>query len=61
MPMVGDDDVLVQVHAAGVDQGVWHLMAGLPYPVRATCGLRSPRLASAAWISRDASRRSASA
>jgi len=30
MPVVVDDDVLVQVRAAGVDQGVWHLMAGLP-------------------------------
>ena len=25
--------MLVRVHAAGVDQGVWHLMAGLPYLV----------------------------
>lgn len=29
-PVVEDDDVLVQVHAAGVDQGVWHIIAGLP-------------------------------
>jgi NADPH:quinone reductase-like Zn-dependent oxidoreductase len=43
-PMVGDGDVLVRVHAAGVDQGVWHLMAGLPYLVRvAGVGLRAPR------------------
>jgi NADPH:quinone reductase-like Zn-dependent oxidoreductase len=42
-PVVGDDDVLVLVHAAGVDQGVWHLMAGLPYPVRATYGIRRPK------------------
>ncbi len=33
-PVVGDDDVLVRVHAAGVDPGVWHLMTGLPYLVR---------------------------
>ncbi len=33
-PEPGDDDVLIQVHAAGVDPGVWHLMAGLPYLVR---------------------------
>jgi NADPH:quinone reductase-like Zn-dependent oxidoreductase len=33
-PEPGDDDVLLQVHAAGVDPGVWHLMAGLPYLVR---------------------------
>jgi NADPH:quinone reductase-like Zn-dependent oxidoreductase len=30
-PVIGDDEVLVRVHAAGVDQGVWHVMAGLPY------------------------------
>jgi NADPH:quinone reductase-like Zn-dependent oxidoreductase len=34
--------VLVRVHAAGVDRGVWHLMTGLPYPVRLAYGLRSP-------------------
>jgi NADPH:quinone reductase-like Zn-dependent oxidoreductase len=43
-PVVGDDDVLVRVQAAGVDQGVWHVMAGLPYPIRiAGYGLRSPK------------------
>ena len=29
-PTVGDNEVLVRVRAAGVDRGVWHLMAGLP-------------------------------
>jgi NADPH:quinone reductase-like Zn-dependent oxidoreductase len=29
-PVPGDDDVLIRVKAAGVDQGVWHLMTGLP-------------------------------
>jgi NADPH:quinone reductase-like Zn-dependent oxidoreductase len=33
-PALGDDDVLIRVHAAGVDPGVWHLMTGLPYLVR---------------------------
>ena len=33
-PVAGDDDVLVRVHAAGVDPGVWHFAAGLPYMVR---------------------------
>jgi NADPH:quinone reductase-like Zn-dependent oxidoreductase len=43
-PAVGDDDVLVRVHAAGVDPGVWHLMTGLPYLVRFMgYGLRAPR------------------
>ena len=43
-PEIGDDEVLVRVHAAGVDRGVWHLMAGLPYPIRlAGYGLRAPK------------------
>ena len=44
MPLVGDDDVVVRVRAAGVDQGVWHVLAGLPYPIRvAGFGLRAPK------------------
>ncbi len=42
-PEIGDDDVLVRVHAAGVDRGVWHLMTGLPYLVRMAYGLRTPK------------------
>jgi NADPH:quinone reductase-like Zn-dependent oxidoreductase len=43
-PVVGDDEVLLRVRAAGVDQGVWHVMAGLPYPIRlAGYGLRAPK------------------
>ena len=42
-PMFGDEDVLVGVRAAGVNPGVWHLMAGQPYLVRAFSGLRKPR------------------
>jgi NADPH:quinone reductase-like Zn-dependent oxidoreductase len=43
-PEIGDDEVLVRVHAAGVDRGVWHLMTGLPYPIRlAGYGLRAPK------------------
>lgn len=43
-PVPGDDEVLVRVHAAGVDRGVWHLMAGLPYLVRIMgFGLRAPK------------------
>jgi len=43
-PIVGDDEVLIQVHAAGVDPGVWHLMTGLPYLVRLMgFGLRAPK------------------
>ncbi|MCX4960602.1 NAD(P)-dependent alcohol dehydrogenase [Streptomyces virginiae] len=42
-PVPGRREVLVRVRAAGVDQGVWHLMAGMPYAVRAVSGLRTPR------------------
>src|SRR5687767_2246524 len=43
-PASGDDEVLVHVHAAGVDQGAWHLMAGVPYPIRlAGYGLPAPK------------------
>ncbi len=43
-PVVGDRDVLIRVHAAGVDPGVWHLMTGLPYLVRIMgYGLRAPK------------------
>ena len=43
-PQIGADEVLVRVHAAGVDRGVWHIMTGLPYPIRlAGYGLRAPK------------------
>jgi NADPH:quinone reductase-like Zn-dependent oxidoreductase len=43
-PEIADDEVLVRVVAAGVDRGVWHLMTGLPYPMRvAGYGFRSPK------------------
>jgi NADPH:quinone reductase-like Zn-dependent oxidoreductase len=31
------------VRAAGVDAGVWHVVAGMPYAVRAGFGVRAPR------------------
>ncbi|MFZ5893315.1 MAG: NAD(P)-dependent alcohol dehydrogenase [Myxococcota bacterium] len=37
------NEVIVRVHAAGVDFGVWHLMEGMPYAVRLATGLRRPR------------------
>jgi NADPH:quinone reductase-like Zn-dependent oxidoreductase len=44
-PMAGDDDLLIQVHAAGVDPGVWHLMTGLPYLVRVMgFGFSTPKI-----------------
>lgn len=43
-PVPGEDEVLIRVRAAGVDQGVWHLMTGLPYLTRAVgFGLRAPK------------------
>ena len=37
-------EVLVRVHAAGVDRGVWHIVTGLPYPIRlAGYGFRRPK------------------
>ena len=43
-PTIADDEVLVRVHAAGLDRGTWHIMAGLPYPMRLMgFGLRAPK------------------
>jgi NADPH:quinone reductase-like Zn-dependent oxidoreductase len=43
-PEIGASEVLVRVHAAGVDRGVWHVMTGLPYPIRlAGYGFRAPK------------------
>jgi NADPH:quinone reductase-like Zn-dependent oxidoreductase len=43
-PVAGNGDVLVRVHAAGVDQGVWHLMTGTPYAMRLVgFGIRAPK------------------
>ena len=45
-PSIGEGEVLVRVRAAGVDPGVWHLMTGEPYLVRAMgFGLRKPKVA----------------
>ena len=43
-PEVGDDNVLVQVVAAGVDRGALHFMTGQPYLMRLGTGLRTPRV-----------------
>jgi NADPH:quinone reductase-like Zn-dependent oxidoreductase len=43
-PTIADEQVLVRVHAASVDRGTWHIMAGLPYPIRvAGFGFRKPK------------------
>jgi NADPH:quinone reductase-like Zn-dependent oxidoreductase len=45
LPVIGDDEVLVRVRAAGVDPGVWHLMTGRPYFVRLMgMGVRRPKV-----------------
>lgn len=44
-PVPKDGEVLTRVHAAGVDPGVWHLMTGRPYLVRAMgFGFRAPKV-----------------
>lgn len=42
-PTIREDEVLIEVVAAGLDRGVWHLMSGMPYLIRAMgYGLRKP-------------------
>jgi NADPH:quinone reductase-like Zn-dependent oxidoreductase len=43
-PVVGDDDVLVRVHAAAVNPADWHVMRGLPYIMHMVFGLLKPRI-----------------
>lgn len=43
-PECGEDDVLVQVVAAGVDRGALHFMTGRPYLMRLGTGLRTPKV-----------------
>ena len=42
-PSIDEREVLVEVRAAGIDRGTWHLMAGLPYAIRLFSGLRHPK------------------
>ena len=43
-PEVTGHEVLVRVHAAGLDRGTWHLMTGKPYLMRiAGLGFRGPK------------------
>src|SRR5215212_4581136 len=44
IPEIADDEVLVRVHATGVGRDVWHVLTGLPYPIRiAGYGFRAPK------------------
>jgi NADPH:quinone reductase-like Zn-dependent oxidoreductase len=43
-PEIGDNEVLVRVHAASVHIGDWHVMTGLPYLLRVVgFGFRAPK------------------
>src|SRR5919106_5443199 len=43
-PVVGEDDVLVRVRAAGCGPDVWHLMTGQPYFARLVLGFPRPKV-----------------
>ncbi|CAM3419693.1 NAD(P)-dependent alcohol dehydrogenase [Occultella aeris] len=42
-PGAKGNEVLVRVHAAGLDRGVWHVMTGLPYLGRLAFGPHRPK------------------
>src|SRR3954453_1843258 len=43
-PDIGAREVLIEVLAAGVERGAWHVMTGKPYAVRlAGYGIRAPK------------------
>jgi NADPH:quinone reductase-like Zn-dependent oxidoreductase len=48
-PPVGENDVLVRVHAAGCGPDVWHLMTGMPYMARLAVGFRRPKIRVRGW------------
>ena len=43
VPEPGDHEVLIKVHAAGLDRGTEHLMTGKPYAMRLALGMTRPR------------------
>jgi NADPH:quinone reductase-like Zn-dependent oxidoreductase len=43
IPAVGDDEVLVKIHAASVNALDWHVTRGMPYFMRLFGGFRKPR------------------
>jgi NADPH:quinone reductase-like Zn-dependent oxidoreductase len=42
-PAAADDEVVLRVHAAGLDRGTWHMMTGQPYLGRLAFGVPRPR------------------
>jgi NADPH:quinone reductase-like Zn-dependent oxidoreductase len=43
LPEIAASEVLLRVHAAGLDRGAWHLMTGKPYLLRAVFGTGKPK------------------
>jgi NADPH:quinone reductase-like Zn-dependent oxidoreductase len=43
-PVLSDNGVLVQVYAASVNAGDWHLMRGTPFLARLVFGIRKPKI-----------------
>jgi NADPH:quinone reductase-like Zn-dependent oxidoreductase len=44
LPTVGDDGILVRVHAAALNPADWHLVNGVPHLSRPQIGLRRPKV-----------------
>ncbi|MCB0185789.1 MAG: hypothetical protein KDE31_16085, partial [Caldilineaceae bacterium] len=42
-PTPKDKEVLIEVHAAAVNAGDWHLLRGQPFLMRLGTGLRKPK------------------
>jgi NADPH:quinone reductase-like Zn-dependent oxidoreductase len=42
-PEIAAGEVLLRVHAAGLDRGAWHLMTGKPYLLRLIFGIGKPK------------------
>lgn len=47
--VVGEDEVLVRVHAAGAGPDVWHFMTGRPYLARPVIGFLGPKEQVRGW------------
>ena len=43
LPEIAASEVLLRVHAAGLDRGAWHLMTGKPYLLRLAFGIGKPK------------------
>jgi NADPH:quinone reductase-like Zn-dependent oxidoreductase len=48
-PVVGENDVLIRVRAAGAGPDVWHIMAGKPYMARPALGWNRPKIPIRGW------------